>query len=61
MSKISTVLSKLDLHINKIMPITIETANRLEGENRVLREEIIRLERIQIELIHLLAQRSLKK
>ena len=59
--KLDNVLRKLDLHLNKLIPITIETSNRLEDENRVLREEIIRLERIQRDLIHILAKRELKK
>lgn len=58
MSKLNDVAIKLDKHINSILKVVLEKCDKLEIENRVYREEILRLEKIQKDLIEFIAKQN---
>lgn len=58
MSKIGNVTRKLDSHLNRILKIILEKMNVLEDENKIYKEEIIRLESLVKDLISIIAEDS---
>lgn len=61
MSKINDIAKKLDNYVNNIQNLIIRKCDMLETENRVYREEILRLESVVKGLISVIANYEFKK
>lgn len=61
MSKLDNVANKLDKHLNSILKVILEKCDLLERENRIYRKEVLRLEKIQGQLINVIGEKVFLK
>lgn len=60
MSKLDKIAERLKNHLDTILRIVLEKSDKLEEENKIYRQEILRLEKVQKDLIEVISSKMSK-